>query len=371
MNNDSSKGNRKNDHEDDPFSSFLREAPSFYLYGESNPNPILITNSKGEIQYVNAAWERLTGHTYANVIGMSPHFLNSSKTAPDLYKTLWKTLVEGKSFESEKFIDQKKDGTEFSIHTVFFPIRIHGKITYFAQIMHDISEQKRIEKQKDAFISEAAHELRAPLSVIVSSLELLKHELGTAPDTVMNIIKTLQGETGRFTALLNDLLDVSKIKSIGLHIQKEERDMGQLLHRVVDELRMIYTTHTLIIEEDDTRVSVMCDEERIAQVITNLISNAVKYSPQSNKVVIRLEKHAHAVVVCVQDFGIGIAKEEQEKIFDIFYRAKSRSRIPGTGLGLFLTAEIITAHKGRLWVTSKPDKGSVFHFSLPLQKNTH
>lgn len=100
--------------------SFMDDAPSFYRYGESNPNPILITNIQAEIQYVNAAWERLTGYASADVHGMNPRFLNSGKTPPDLYEALWKTLMEGKSFESEEFINRKKTVPNFQFAPYFF-----------------------------------------------------------------------------------------------------------------------------------------------------------------------------------------------------------------------------------------------------------
>ncbi len=356
-----------NTSEDAHSPSFTLEAPSFYLYAKSNPNPILITNMKREIQYVNEAWERLTGYASNEVLGRNPRFLSSGRTPPELYKAVWETLMAGNSFESEEFIDRKKDGSEFSLRSVFFPIVIRGTITYLVQVLDDISERKELEKRKDAFINTASHELRAPLQVIMMSLDLLKHELESAPAATMDILKTLQDETGRLASLLNNLLDVSTMKSGNLCIRKEVRDLGKLTHRLVDELHTTFITHSLTIEEHgDAELKAMYDEARITQVLTNLISNAVKYSPQANRVVIHLDAQTSGVEVRVQDFGIGIEEEERQKIFDVFYRAKNRGRIEGSGLGLFITAQIIEAHQGRLWVTSELDKGSTFHFSLPL-----
>ena len=152
-----------------------------------------------------------------------------------------------------------------------------------------------------------------------------------------------------------------------LHLQKEKHDLGQLIHRIVDELGTTYATHALSVEmPEDTQIVAVYDEARITQVLTNLISNAVKYSPQANRVIIHMHVRENEAEIRVQDFGVGIGKEEQQKIFDVFYRAKSRGRIQGTGLGLFITAQIIAAHQERVWVTSELDKGSTFHFSLPL-----
>ncbi len=352
---------------DDQSPSFTLEAPSFYLYAKSNPNPILITNMEREIQYVNAAWEGLTGYASGEVLGRNPRFLSSGKTPPELYKAVWETLMAGNSFESEEFIDRKKDGSEFSLRSVFFPIVIRGSITYLVQVLDDISKRKELEKRKDTFINTASHELRAPLQVIMMSLDLLKHELESAPAATMDILRTLQDETGRLVQLLNNLLDVSTMHSGELHTQKEKYNLGQLLHRVVDELGTTFATHILSVEiPEDTQITATYDEARITQVLTNLVSNAVKYSPQANRVIIHLDVRGNEAEIRIQDFGVGIGKEDQQKIFDVFYRVKSRGHVEGTGLGLFITAQIIEAHQGRLWVTSELDKGSTFHFSLPL-----
>ncbi len=365
----------ENSHTSNPtgaqFSSFITEAPFFYQYAKSNPNPILITNSSSEIQYVNTAWEHLTGYTSGEVLGKNPRFMSSGKTPPELYKVVLKNLREGRSFESEDFIDRKKDGSEFSIRSTFFPVQTRKTITYFVQVLQDISERREIEKQKDSFISSASHELRTPLSVIMISLDLLTYELGSAPNTTLNILKTLQEETGRLATLLNDLLDVSTMQSGKLHMQKEEHDLGPLLHRIVGELRTTFKSHSLTFEETgDVRSKVYYNEARIAQVLTNLISNAVKYSPQADKVFIHLDAQTDEVVVRIQDFGIGVGEDERLEIFNVFYRAKNRGHIEGTGLGLFITAQIIAAHQGRLWMTSELGKGSIFYFSLPLLKTS-
>lgn len=348
--------------------AFVEEVPSFYAFAESNPNPILITDTEDKICYVNAAWERLTGYAADEVCGRNPHVLRSDKTSSDTYKAMRDSLAQSKSFESEDFIDRKKDGTEFLVSAAFFPIKVRGKVAYYAQEMHDISARRKIEKQKDAFISTASHELRSPLSVITSSLELLRLELGDVPQAVEDIFRTLRSETGRFASLLSDLLDVSRMQSDTLRIRKEERDLRQLVHRVVDEARPSYTTHSLVVEEQyDGPAITLYDEARIEEVLTNLISNAVKYSPGANRVVVHLVTGPGQFLVRVQDFGIGIDASEQQKIFDMFYRAKNRGRIRGTGLGLYISARIMAAHGGELGVVSEPGKGSIFHFSLPLK----
>lgn len=345
--------------------SLISEGSSFYQYAESNPSPIVVTDTQGTIRYVNTAWVRLTGYSAEEVRGKNLNFLRSGKTPPEHYKQLWETLKGGGSFESEDFVDRRKDGSEFSVRSVFFPIQKDGTNLYFVQMMQDISKQKRLEKQKDAFIITASHELRSPLSAIMFSLELLKHELGTIPTGARKVFETLQNETRRFTSLLNYLLDVNRIQTGVLKLSVHEHNLRHLVLEIAGELQQANPDHLLVLEGSNEPVLVAYDSARIVQVITNLIVNAVKYSPQGSKVIIRLDTEPDKAVFSVQDFGIGIAVDEQERIFDILYRAKSSKEVSGTGLGLYISAQIIAAHGGRLWITSELDKGSTFYFSLP------
>lgn len=346
----------------------INEEFSFYQFAESNPSPILVTNTETEIQYVNAAWEQLTGYTNDEVRGKNPRFLSSGKTPPELYQNLTEALRRGDSFESENFINTRKDGTEFILRAIFFPIFRNGVTTHYVQIIRDISKEKEIDKQKDLFISSASHELRSPLSTITFSLDLLKQELGTVSQGAADILKTLDGEIKRFISLLDYLLDINRIYSGTLRIDKREHNLRELVRKVAEELQPTFTTHTFVLEGSAEPVVLSYDQARIAQVLINLITNAVKYSPQADKIIIRLERQPEAAVFSVQDFGTGIDPDEQQKIFTLLYRARNKGSVPGMGLGLYIAAQIVAAHSGRLWLASEPGNGSTFYFSLPVEE---
>ena len=350
-------------------SKSLSAAPPFLSFAESNPDPILITNIQGEIQYVNSAWEKLTGYTLDEVRNKNPRFLRTDKTPLRVHQLIRENLRAGRSFESEEIVDRAKDGSEFSIRAAYFPIIEAGKIVYLVQALNEVSKRKAFEKRKDALISVASHEIRTPLSVIKLSIELLMHELGTVPKEVLDILKTIQDETGRVTTLLNDLLDASRVESGTLNLRKEEHDLKHSVALTIRELQIASPTHTIILEEEGRGdLSAVYDESRINEVLSNLISNAVKYSPRADKIIVRVYSEGTSAVVSVQDFGIGISAQERRKIFDMFYRAKNKGVIKGFGLGLYIGAQIITSHGGGMWVTSKLGVGSTFYFSLPRGK---
>lgn len=346
--------------------SLDKEAPDFYAYVESNPTPILITDAKAEIQYVNAGWQRLTGYAWHEVVGKNPRFLNSGSTPDRVYEELWASLARGEPYESDEFVNQRKDGSEYSLHAVFFPVQLRKNTPYFAQVVYDITDRKEIEKQKDSFINIASHELRDPLSTMVFSLDLLKHELGNAPQEAEKTLGTLSSAMERFRSLMAYLLDVNRIQSDALRVHRERKNLKDLVERVVAEMRVTYPSHTLVLETACPHPFASFDEGRIAQVLANLISNAVKYSPGADRVIIRLVEEAGFLKVSVQDFGIGIPKEEQKKVFEMLYRAKNKGAIQGAGLGLYIATQIIAAHGARLSLVSEEGTGSTFYFSLPV-----
>jgi signal transduction histidine kinase len=179
----------------------------------------------------------------------------------------------------------------------------------------------------------------------------------------------MDNQINKLTSLIKDLLDVTKITEGKLILQEEEFDVNELVKEVVDDLQVTAKKHRIIQELADLE-PIIGDKERIAQVLVNLISNAVKYSPDANKIIVKTSMVNGEIMVCVQDFGIGISKDMQKKLFQRFFRVvdDSTRTFPGLGLGLFISTEIIKRQNGRIWVESAPGKGSSFCFTLPYKK---
>jgi signal transduction histidine kinase len=173
-------------------------------------------------------------------------------------------------------------------------------------------------------------------------------------------------QVGRLEKLIADLLDVSKISSGQLIYNIEALNFKELLEDTVNSIQLTAPSHRFIIKNNPL-VSLMGDKHRLEQLLSNYLSNAVKYSPGSNEVIINSDINEGRVIVSVQDFGIGIAREHQTRLFDRFYRIKNAERtFQGLGLGLYVASEIVKRHNGSFWIDSEPGKGSTFFFTLPI-----
>jgi signal transduction histidine kinase len=238
------------------------------------------------------------------------------------------------------------------------PVRMLGTIA-------DITDQRLLQQQKDEFISLASHELKTPLTSLKAYIQLLqraKEGQKIPREFVDNSIKQI----GRLEKLIADLLDVSKISSGKLTYNMEPLDFSILLRETIRSLQLTVTSHWFVLQGNPT-VTLKGDRYRLEQVLSNYLMNAVKYSPNSNNVIINSGIDGDKLVVSVQDFGVGIAPEHLPNLFGRFYRIENTSRtFEGLGLGLYVSSEIIKRHNGSFWIKSEPGKGSTFYFSLPI-----
>lgn len=235
--------------------------------------------------------------------------------------------------------------------------------------IEDITEKKQIDRQKDDFISIASHELKTPVTSMKLYAQLLqKHPLLTNDKKASDMLSKMDIQMNRLTELVASFMNVYKLGSGKLRLNKTHFELSKLVTEVVANLQYTVTSHT-IMQDGDIKAKVFADNARMNQVLVNLISNAIKYSPDAEKVKVSLSKTNEFVTVSIQDFGMGIPNDEQSRIYERFFRAKGKKegKIPGLGLGLFISCEIIKQHGGKLWVKSTEEKGSTFFFTLPLK----
>lgn len=231
----------------------------------------------------------------------------------------------------------------------------------------DITHRKFLEQQKDDFLSIASHELKTPVTSIKGNVQLLEERFREDGfTTAANQLAKVDAQIDKLVKLIADLLDVTKIEAGKLEFSIEQFDFDTLVDEVIQAMQLISGGHKLE-RIGRTGALVRADRNKIEQVIVNLISNATKYSPGSEKVIVGVSVSGESVKLSITDFGIGIPQQHLQKIFNRFYSVKSRSyNTAGLGLGLYISAEIIKAQNGTIWAESNPGEGSVFSFTLPL-----
>jgi PAS domain S-box-containing protein len=236
--------------------------------------------------------------------------------------------------------------------------------------IEDITEKKEIDRRKDDFLSIASHELKTPLTTIKGLVQLLQRmKPDGASEKYNETMDKVSVYIDRLNILISDLLDTSKIQSGNIELHLEPFEIDKTIRDTVDNLSVSAPSHTIELS-GTTNATILGDELQISQVINNLISNAIKYSPDSNKVDVYINRVGNFVKVSVTDYGMGISSQDKAKIFERFYRAKHiQKKFPGLGIGLYISHEIVAHHKGTLWVESEVGEGSTFSFTLPIIKN--
>lgn len=241
-------------------------------------------------------------------------------------------------------------------------------------ILHDITREKRIERMKTEFVSLAAHQLRTPLSAIKWTLKmLLDGDLGELTKEQHEFLQKTYRSNERMINLINDLLNVTRIEE-GRYVYKTKFvRFGQLVESVIGRAKEEIKRKGIKFEfkkPEQKLPQVEVDTEKIRLAIKNLIDNAVRYTPSGGRVTVTLKCEEQAIKFAIKDTGIGIPEDQQDQIFTKFFRAENaiRTETEGTGLGLFITKNIIEAHGGKIWFESKVGKGTTFYFTIPVKK---
>lgn len=237
--------------------------------------------------------------------------------------------------------------------------------------LHDITAEREIASMKNEFVSTVSHELRTPLTSIKGYVDLiLDGDAGEVDEIQREFLGIVKENADRLVALINDMLDISRIESGRVHLKLEPMPIEDVIAGTVDSFRAVLeqSGRTLKARVPDTLPKVKADRDRVGQVLMNFVSNALKYSPNGGDVVVSARHVGDYVNVSVQDHGMGISREDQKQLFTKFYRIDNAltREIGGTGLGLSICKSIIELHGGKVWVRSRQGEGSTFSFSVPV-----
>ncbi|GAC1565067.1 MAG: hypothetical protein NVS2B2_34440 [Ktedonobacteraceae bacterium] len=348
----------------------LRQSEERYrLIVEHSSDVITLVDKQGTFHYVSPASRQVLGYAPEELLDVNAFdFVHPDDLA--LTYTEMEKAAEG-TLAQVTYRFRHKDGHWIILETTGTALfDENGRASMMVFTSHDVTERIEAEQRKDAFISMASHELKTPVTSLKGFTNILHRRFRKQEDEqALVFLEKIDRQVNKLTKLINDLLDVSKIQTGKLTYQEEHVELVALVQEIIENVQGTTQTHTLHLE-GASEVQVLCDKDRLGQVLINLLTNAIKYSPHAEHVVVRVAQDPEHAMVSVQDFGIGISPAHQEKIFEQFYQVTDpeEKTYPGLGIGLYISSEIVKRHGGRLWVESRKGAGSTFHVTLPLAK---
>ncbi len=380
---------------------------------EQSPSSVIITDTEGTIEYVNPKYCNLTGYTFEESIGKNPRILKSGENNTEKYKELWKNITAGKEWQGE-FHNKKKCGEDYWELASISPIKNpQGEITNFLAVKEDITHRKQIEKElamertnleervqtrtnelnkslqklektnielvktkqaETKFLSTMSHELRTPLNGILGYTDILRrNSYGKLNKDQMEFTKEIDNSGRHLLDLINDVLDVAKIDAGAMKLHKEDIYTEEFIEAATNMVKSQFEQKNIkfSLSIDPIIKPVIGDIRMCKQITLNLLANAIKYTPDGGKIEVKASNHKDShVKIDVVDTGIGVSKNDIDKIFSEFHQADRvvNGQLGGTGIGLALTRRLVELHGGQIGVNSKLGEGSTFWFTLPISK---
>lgn len=343
--------------------ALLEENGQFNTVLNTMADGVLITDSEGNVRLINPAATKLFDLPGESALTRSFAEVARHHQLIDLWQQC--------QSERREVTAAVEIGREQFLQVIVTPFDERGARGYLV-ILQDLTTVRHLQTVRRDFVSNISHELRTPLASLRVIIETLQDGAYDEPETAVRFLDRAASEIDVLTQMVEELLELSRIESGQVPLRLQETAVADLLLKPVDRLKPQAERGEieLILDLPGALPKVLADPERIHQVVTNLLHNAIKFTPAGGKITLQAYKDAseNAVVISVHDTGIGIPKEDLGRIFERFYksdRARTRSR-GGTGLGLAISRHIVQVHNGRIWVTSKEHKGSSFYFTLPI-----
>jgi len=348
---------------------------------ENAADLIITTDLDDRILTWNRGAEVLFGYDKDEVIGKHLSILLPPERFHELEEMRAKVQISG-ALRDIEIRSKKKDGVMIYLSLSVSPVRdLDGKIVGFLRVAKDITEKKRYErrlkeldKMKSDFVSNVSHELRTPLTSIKGSVDnMLDGLTGSLNEKQIRYLNRIKSNTDRLSRLINDLLDLSRIESGRVEVRPTNLPLTALAEEVAEHMKALAAEKLIRIEipPADPKVTAWADRDKVTQVLMNLISNAVKFTPRDGKITVALEKNGSDYIqISVADTGPGILPEERNRIFSKFYQVANvdKQKPKGSGLGLAISKALVEMHGGKIWMESEVGKGSTFYFTLPAQQ---
>lgn len=325
---------------------------------------LIVLDAGGRVDLINWRAAELLGLKQGELEGKT---LESSKKEP--IKQLAQLISKKRNLSKEEFPLKKSKERFLEVTTISLEPRKEKVI-----ILHDITREKLIDQMKSGFVSYAAHQLKTPLTSIKWAMEtLLEEDFGKITREQKEVLSEAREINEKMLILVEDLLNLARIEE-GRYLYKPTfTQIEKIVQSIIESYKERATVKKIKVnfkKPKERLPEVKIDVEKIRIAIDNFINNAIQYTPKEGEVTVSLKRGKKEIEFQVRDTGIGIPKNQQKRIFNKFFRATNATKIDdkGTGLGLFITKNIIEAHGGKIWFESKEGKGTTFYFTLPLKK---
>lgn len=328
---------------------------------------ISVSDAAGNDTYFNSSWTNTTGRSVNNLLEVGWVDLIHPDDK-DRYQNIQLTSFE-KNIPFTHELRLLNKNVEYIWLLVNGTPRFHtdGSFTGYIYTSVDISELKKDELRKNDFIGMVSHELKTPLTAISGFVQVLQSRAKKNDDNyALLALNRAFNQVKKMTSMINGFLNVSRLESGKLLIEKSNFRLDELLNELIDESDIVQFSHKIILSVNEP-VTVNADRDKIGSVISNLLSNAVKYSAASTDIDVTCKISGTNAMITVTDKGIGIDEEDVEKLFDRYYRVGKQHTVSGFGIGLYLSAEIVERHNGKIGVKSKVGEGSTFYFTIPIE----
>lgn len=359
----------------------------YRILAEAAADGVILIDQNDRIIYVNPAGERIFGYRLEELAGRDLTMLIPPDLRQAHLRGLHRYLETGcrhLTWKGSELPGLRKDGTRIPLEISFGEFVRDGEHRFIGWA-RDITERKRAEESRvrllaeeqqahaaaeaarenlQRFLGMVAHDLRSPLTAVRGYTQLALHDTGNEPAKVHRALVTIDDAARRMDRLVGDLLDAARIGAGRFEIQPSRVNLVAILRKVVEQQQATAPRHQLVLEAP-TYLEGVWDPARIAQIFTNLVSNAIKYSPHGSVVRVTATGEDREAVVCVIDQGVGISPDQIQRLFQPFNRAGQEQAATGTGLGLYIAKGIVEAHHGRIWLESTVGQGSRFCVALP------
>jgi len=321
----------------------------------------------GQFNFFNQRWYDYTGLSFDETFEEAWTNVVHPDDVVYTREKFMHSINTGEVFEMENRYKRKDGVYRWHLNRAIPLKNESGDLLFWVGTATDIDDQRKAIERKDEFIGIASHELKTPLTSLKAYLQLMSHyKKEEVPEQIKSFIVKAEGSLGKLQTLVNDLLDVSKIQAGKLYFNQSPISVNELVTICIENAGYMFPDSRMIYHPG-TDYRINGNVERLEQVLMNLINNAVKYSPLNKDVILSVEKEDDHVRISVTDFGIGLSPEQQDKIFERFYRVDDKNFLTsGLGMGLYISMEIINNHKGKMGVESTIGKGSTFYVLLPV-----